>query len=42
MDGTIPRRRLPEVLGRMAAMSDEFGLRVANVFHGGATATSTR
>ena len=35
MDGTIPRRRLPEVLGRMAAMSDEFGLRVANVFHAG-------
>ena len=35
MDGTIPRRRLPEVLGRMAAMSEEFGLRVANVFHAG-------
>ena len=35
MDGTIPRRRLPEVLGRMAEMSDEFGLRVANVFHAG-------
>ena len=35
MDGTIPRRRLPEVLGRMSAMSDEFGLRVANVFHAG-------
>ena len=35
MDGTIPRRRLPEVLGRMAGMSQEFGLRVANVFHAG-------
>ena len=35
MDGTIPRRRLPEVLGRIAALSDEFGLRVANVFHAG-------
>ena len=35
MDGTIPRRRLPEVLGRMADMSDEFRLRVANVFHAG-------
>ncbi|MCY4547489.1 MAG: FAD-binding protein [Defluviicoccus sp.] len=35
MDGTIPRRRLPEVLGRMAAMSEDFGLRVANVFHAG-------
>ena len=35
MDGTIPRRRLPEVLRRMDAMSDEFGLRVANVFHAG-------
>jgi glycolate oxidase len=35
MDGTIPRHRLPEVLGRMNAMSEEFGLRVANVFHAG-------
>ncbi|MDE0061039.1 MAG: FAD-binding protein [Defluviicoccus sp.] len=35
MDGTIPRRRLPEVLGRMAEMSEKFGLRVANVFHAG-------
>ncbi len=35
MDGTIPRRRLPEVLGRIAALSEEFGLRVANVFHAG-------
>jgi glycolate oxidase len=35
MDGTIPRRRLPEVLRRMARMSAEYGLRVANVFHAG-------
>ena len=35
MDGTIPRRRLPEVLGRVSEMSESFGLRVANVFHAG-------
>jgi len=35
MDGTIPRRRLPEVLARMRALSDHYGLRVANVFHAG-------
>jgi glycolate oxidase len=35
MDGTIPRRRLPEVLGRIAELSDQFGLAVANVFHAG-------
>ncbi|AGA90684.1 FAD/FMN-dependent dehydrogenase [Thioflavicoccus mobilis 8321] len=35
MDGTIPRRRLPEVLRRTAELSDEYGLRVANVFHAG-------
>ena len=35
MDGTIPRRALPEVLRRMAHMSARFGLRVANVFHAG-------
>ena len=35
MDGTIPRNKLPEVLVRMAEMSSEFGLRVANVFHAG-------
>lgn len=33
MDGTIPRRRLAEVLTRMAEMSRRFDLRVANVFH---------
>jgi glycolate oxidase len=35
MDGTIPRRRLPEVLQRMAEMSVKYGLAVANVFHAG-------
>ena len=35
MDGTIPRRRLPQVLTRMAELSDQYGLRVANVFHAG-------
>jgi glycolate oxidase len=35
MDGTIPRRQLPEMLSRMSRMSQQFGLRVANVFHAG-------
>ena len=35
MDGTIPRHRLPEVLSRINDLSDEYGLRVANVFHAG-------
>lgn len=35
MDGTIPRRRLPDVLRRMEELSAEYGLRVANVFHAG-------
>ncbi len=35
MDGTIPRRRLPEVLREMAEMSLRYGLGVANVFHAG-------
>src|SRR4051794_15949735 len=35
MDGTIPRRRLPEVLQRMEALSQQYGLDVANVFHAG-------
>jgi len=35
MDGTIPRRRLPEVLQRMRALSEQHGLKVANVFHAG-------
>ena len=35
MDGTIPRKALPEVLRGMQAMSEHYGLRVANVFHAG-------
>jgi glycolate oxidase len=35
MDGTIPRRELPEVLNGLAALSQRYGLRVANVFHAG-------
>ncbi len=35
MDGTIPRGRLSEVLTRIAEMSRQCGLRVANVFHAG-------
>ena len=35
MDGTIPRKRLSEVLERMAALSAQYGLQVANVFHAG-------
>jgi glycolate oxidase len=35
MDGTIPRARLPDVLRRMRQLSDEYGLKVANVFHAG-------
>jgi glycolate oxidase len=35
MDGTIPRKRLPEVLRRIKEFSAHFGLRVANVFHAG-------
>ena len=35
MDGTIPRRRLPEVLRRMEDLSGQYGLKVANVFHAG-------
>ena len=35
MDGTIPRAQLPHVLQRINAMSAEYGLPVANVFHAG-------
>jgi len=35
MDGTIPRRHLAHVLMSMQAMSERYGLRVANVFHAG-------
>ena len=35
MDGTIPRRRVADVLARMKQMEAEHGLRCANVFHAG-------
>jgi glycolate oxidase len=35
MDGTIPKKRLPEVLAGMAELSRQYRLRVANVFHAG-------
>ena len=35
MDGTIPRRQLAHVLTRMTELSEQYGLRVANVFHAG-------
>ncbi len=35
MDGTIPRKALPEVLRGMELLSRKHGLRVANVFHAG-------
>ncbi|MET4697256.1 glycolate oxidase [Constrictibacter sp. MBR-5] len=35
MDGTIPRRRLPDVLNRITQLSEQYGLGVANVFHAG-------
>ncbi|MEA2155663.1 MAG: glycolate oxidase [Solirubrobacteraceae bacterium] len=34
-DGVIPRTKLPEVLTRIAELSESYGLRVANVFHAG-------
>lgn len=35
MDGTIPKRKLSEVLRGIAALSKEFGLSCPNVFHAG-------
>ncbi len=35
MDGTIPRKRVAEMLTRIEEFSEEFGLRCANVFHAG-------
>ena len=35
MDGTIPRKHLPQVLQSINDYSEEFGLAVANVFHAG-------
>ncbi len=35
MDGTIPRRRVAEMLTRISEFSKTYGLRCANVFHAG-------
>ena len=35
MDGTIPRNKLSFVLNELAALSEYYGLRCANVFHAG-------
>ena len=35
MDGTIPRKNLTQVLAGIQRLSEEFALRVANVFHAG-------
>ncbi len=35
MDGTIPRKALPQVLRRITELSEKHRLRVANVFHAG-------
>ncbi len=35
MDGTIPRKKLAHVLGRIEELSQQYGLRCANVFHAG-------
>ncbi|HEY2708069.1 MAG TPA: FAD-linked oxidase C-terminal domain-containing protein [Caulobacteraceae bacterium] len=35
IDGTIPRKRLPEVLAGISALSAKYELAVANVFHAG-------
>jgi glycolate oxidase subunit GlcD len=34
-DAVVPRTRLPEVVDRIIRVADEYGLRVANVFHAG-------
>jgi len=35
MDGTIPRKHLPEILDTINKLSDKYNLPVANVFHAG-------
>ncbi|MCI4660700.1 MAG: FAD-binding protein [Neomegalonema sp.] len=35
LDGTIPVGELPRVLRRISEMSEQFGLKVANIFHAG-------
>ena len=34
-DGVVPRSQLPEMMKRVAAISKQFNLRIANVFHAG-------
>jgi len=34
-DGVVPRTKLPDVLRRITALEQEYGLRVGNVFHAG-------
>jgi glycolate oxidase len=34
-DGVVPRSQLPEMMRRIAQISKEFNLRIANVFHAG-------
>jgi glycolate oxidase len=34
-DGVVPRSKLPEIMKRIAEISKEFDLRIANVFHAG-------
>ncbi len=34
-DGVVPRSKLPEMMKRIAAISKQFDLRIANVFHAG-------
>ena len=34
-DGVVPRGQLPEMMRRIAAISKQFNLRIANVFHAG-------
>jgi glycolate oxidase len=35
MDGTIPRKHLAQVLNRIEALSQDYGLPICNVFHAG-------
>lgn len=34
-DGVIPRSKLPEVLARINGISEQYGLRISNIFHAG-------
>ncbi len=35
LDGVVPRSKLVEVMGKVAAVGEKYGLQVANVFHAG-------